>query len=65
MKALKIEWEQEVYEIDADKEPLTPLEILQSIGERGRSAFIEILFINYREETLNLQKSIDLFIRDG
>ena len=62
MKTFSIFWEQKSFDVDLKgKDWITPLSILEQVGEEGRSTFIEILLINYRDQLERERKALNKF----
>ncbi len=58
MAGFKLIWEQqEPVTIDFESEAVTPVELLEVLGPRGRAMLLEVLCINYEDETLQMLKA--------
>jgi hypothetical protein len=58
---MRLFWEQKQWDIEVPPHGTTPLEILSQLDANGRETFMEILFINYREETEAFRKGLYRF----
>lgn len=63
MSRFNLYWEgRTLCQIDVEEHGgLTPLDLLEQAGEEGREGILEILFLNYREETKAFIAGVERF----
>ena len=57
----KMFWEQEEWNLEFKENGFTPLGLIKQLDKSGREALLEILFINYRDESESFVKKLKKF----
>ncbi len=58
---IKLYWEQESVETELPDGGCSPVTLLEAVGEKGREMLLEVLVINYRQETKAMIREVEHF----